>query len=110
MRISDWSSDVCSSDLRSRERDAAMAQFVRTHCERGDRAVDRRLADPAGAREPFAQPHDPREGVDDGEAIALHTRDQQETIGGAEVKRGIMQRTKERRVGKECVYTCKSRW
>src|SRR3546814_7754471 len=74
-RISDWSSDVWSSDLlgrddveheagfgghardefgavrgaaaglgrhRSRERDAAMAQFVRTHCKRGDRAVDRR--------------------------------------------------------------------
>src|SRR3546814_21153245 len=91
MRISDWSSDVCSSDLRSRERDAAMAQFVRTHCERGDRAVDRRLADPAGAREPFAQPHDPREGVDDGEAIALHPRDQQATIVGAAVTRGLIQ-------------------
>src|SRR3546814_5202690 len=74
MRISDWSSDVCSSDLRRQgaglrryRRDVA---FGLRHAARGIRQADRKdLA---------------------GHEAAL--------------------RSEERRVGKECVSTCRSRW
>src|SRR3546814_13009272 len=69
MRISDWSSDVCSSDLRD----------------------DRRLAGPG--RNP--RPRRARN-------VLERLRD-----GGAD--RGEP-RSEERRVGKECVSTCRSRW
>src|SRR3546814_8682556 len=63
MRISDWSSDVCSSDL-----DIARRMPQVTH--RGDEDMRMVLAHAAGAGE----------------------------------------RSEERRVGKECVSTCRSRW
>src|SRR3546814_7149706 len=63
MRISDWSSDVCSSDL-----------------EAGDRG--RGHAVPRG-------------------------RDEERRRGGTSHAR---LRSEERRVGKECVSTCRSRW
>src|SRR3546814_2397209 len=59
MRISDWSSDVCSSDLRPRIPQMRSRRFA---------------AGPAGSR-PVRRP-----------------------------------RSEERRVGKECVSTCRSRW
>src|SRR3546814_12319762 len=60
MRISDWSSDVCSSDLAARARPH--------HCARPD--------------------------------------DANGLVGVAPAAR----RSEERRVGKECVSTCRSRW
>src|SRR3546814_2906493 len=63
MRISDWSSDVCSSDL----------------------TVGQRLVLPSGANTPANVP-------------ILSS-------GG-----GAPPRSEERRVGKECVSTCRSRW
>src|SRR3546814_20328984 len=89
MRISDWSSDVCSSDLR------AIAIFT--------------LFDPADRR------------IDLGDQFAL-------TVAGAHFDRPVglarravgevgfaqravlTMRSAERRVGKECVSTCRSRW
>src|SRR3546814_11460304 len=90
MRISDWSSDVCSSDL-----------FL---------GIDEaRHLDPA-------------------RAIIDRTADQRELVGGRDDRRFILQpvaradldqfhrvifqnlRSEERRVGKECVSTCRSRW
>src|SRR3546814_941144 len=67
MRISDWSSDVCSSDL---------ARFLRDQ----DRRAARLRPGPQG-----------RNGRDEG-------------AGGDDL------RSEERRVGKECVSTCRSRW
>src|SRR3546814_1678787 len=75
MRISDWSSDVCSSDLRHLN-----AQF-------GDELVDHRTWVLAG----------------DG---CLMEGVNHEAIGLA----GHLNRSEERRVGKECVSTCRSRW
>src|SRR3546814_2521775 len=69
MRISDWSSDVCSSDL----------------------------VDAAGSRQAGAE--------DGGDEARRHqgfkhcARDHRE-----------LRRSEERRVGKECVSTCRSRW
>src|SRR3546814_15552820 len=82
MRISDWSSDVCSSDL----------------------IVWRQRA---GAKQ-----------VDDEHAIGFEQRSRgferaQRVLGTAEVRDHAGkdgQRSEERRVGKECVSTCRSRW
>src|SRR3546814_19815993 len=81
MRISDWSSDVCSSDLRS-------AQPLVRRCPDGQSAARaRRQADQyalyhAGGHPPPALRH----------------------------LRNAARRSDERRVGKECVRTCSFRW
>src|SRR3546814_3486108 len=84
MRISDWSSDVCSSDLSlpgHRHIGIVVAG------DDGDRLGC------AEALEPFADLHEfPRQG-DVGEVAGDH-----------------QVRSEERRVGKECVSTCRSRW
>src|SRR3546814_8345156 len=83
MRISDWSSDVCSSDLDElkevRQRDKRQGQQRQQQVGIGDRQ-NRRFARNADRQ------------VDRGR----HLR-----------SRG---RSEERRVGKECVSTCRSRW
>src|SRR3546814_15613215 len=73
MRISDWSSDVCSSDLKI------------ARLERIDAEVEQADAQFAVAA-PFGDGH--------------------QIVGGA----APGQRSAERRVGKECVSTCRSRW
>src|SRR3546814_1753127 len=80
MRISDWSSDVCSSDLRRPVRPFAVQRRprIRPGLEQvGD--VEMRL------------------GVPD---------DQPAAVG----QPAVQPRSEERRVGKECVSTCRSRW
>src|SRR3546814_19773969 len=77
MRISDWSSDVCSSDLLVTE------------------GVDQRIA----GRESGFELGDPGVLVDAGRGWFRHP----ERLA----KQG---RSEERRVGKECVSTCRSRW
>src|SRR3546814_996785 len=80
MRISDWSSDVCSSDLG--------AVFA---LEVFDIPGGRRHARGIQAMQLLAVP-------DDGEAVA------------AQAAGHRLDRSEERRVGKECVSTCRSRW
>src|SRR3546814_10322267 len=75
MRISDWSSDVCSSDLQ-----AAARLFDALH-----------QAD-ASAAPAIAVASIPAEGL----GVAINDR--------------LKRRSEERRVGKECVSTCRSRW
>src|SRR3546814_11336485 len=112
MRISDWSSDVGSSDLRS---PVAVARFDREH--------------------PLAAPDAALHGVthillsippdDEGDpALASHGGDIVRLAGptlrwvgylsttGVYGDRGgaWVDRSEERRVGKECVSTCRSRW
>src|SRR3546814_9661048 len=67
MRISDWSSDVCSSDLLFSNDDALADRLIAA-----GKAVDETLW-----RMPLGEDYD---------------------------------RSEERRVGKECVSTCRSRW
>src|SRR3546814_17677285 len=94
MRISDWSSDVCSSDLGAgavgildaQQELAAVVAREQPVEQRGARAADmeetrrrrREARDDAGIR-PFAQLR-------------------------------LLPRSEERRVGKECVSKCSSRW
>src|SRR3546814_5248352 len=84
MRISDWSSDVCSSDL-------AMRSIVAPRVRLG--RVWPRLY--AGCVR-----------------IDLHTHSviSDGTDAPAEVVAAAARRSEERRVGKECVSTCRSRW
>src|SRR3546814_18752595 len=93
MRISDWSSDVCSSDLQctalwgclnmpDAERRCTDASLLWS--AEVDRSVLRLLALPASGR--LGTPFD------------LATCDAKAF------------RSEERRVGKECVSTCRSRW
>src|SRR3546814_10536585 len=84
MRISDWSSDVCSSDLLTdvprpgrpiQISDAQVCQIVRIGCEA-----------PAESGRPITE------------------------WTGREIADEAVRRSEERRVGKECVSTCRSRW
>src|SRR3546814_15314536 len=99
MRISDWSSDVCSSDLRGRhigELDAiaqhgqldvvaGAAGMIETGIEESERIVER---EQAGDR--------------------IHTVIVDDAVG-LEIAQSPS-RSEERRVGKECFSTCRSRW
>src|SRR3546814_15028535 len=96
MRISDWSSDVCSSDLRAVDeldgvRDDAMRilDFGREGCGLEREAAGTELLHPPIER-----------GV-----ARIGVR--------ASIARRVpilAPRTEERRVGKECVSTCRPRW
>src|SRR3546814_13393955 len=95
MRISDWSSDVCSSDLPVR------------HAPRGIRAPSPRHRD---------RPQAPRSSRRRPDAGDLAGDDRMTMRTGLDhlpaVKRRELERVRpeERRVGKECVSTCRSRW
>src|SRR3546814_7996143 len=81
MRISDWSSDVCSSDLLER---AKLAREYVEHHDEGERQ-----------QQPAARL------ADRGDGMADRVADPEQTFHD---------RSEERRVGKECVSTCRSRW
>src|SRR3546814_14521508 len=82
MRISDWSSDVCSSDLRPAK--PPQLGVEEAHVERGVVDYQHRVAE-----------------------------ELQDLVGEGGKHRITPQefgRSEERRVGKECVSTCRSRW
>src|SRR3546814_20080567 len=93
MRISDWSSDVCSSDLRQR--------------------IDAGIEHPDAA---FPDPFLPR--MPDAHVLLPRDRDAADRSIGEPGECGLERgglarmpgRTEESRVGKECVSTCSSRW
>src|SRR3546814_19691541 len=93
MRISDWSSDVCSSDLFL----AHLAELAIAASEIEDGGEVKRLVD---AQRGFISQHMlvwvPRWADD----VVRHAR--------TDLYRGV--RSEERRVGKECVSTCRSWW
>src|SRR3546814_4417319 len=101
MRISDWSSDVCSSDLALNAIRGIRAMNAKA--DEADAALfaawDRRLA----AFNTLQELPDNPQG--DGETP---DRDAQWAIVNA--AEAALQRSEERRVGKACVSTCRSRW
>src|SRR3546814_16564287 len=94
MRISDWSSDVCSSDLERQSTGAHADAGVGIVDDRAVIGVEGRLAGHAG------------------QAVVVDM-DIAETVAGADVEvshpRGNG-RAEARRVGQECAGTCNSRW
>src|SRR3546814_10972238 len=97
MRISDWSSDVCSSDLallgRCDDRlhlgSELLEVILPSTTQQGLRCDDQSSTAATLAT--------------CGEQLDLHA-------GLASARIGTVQRSEERRVGKECVSTCRSRW
>src|SRR3546814_11293768 len=93
MRISDWSSDVCSSDLGG---------HCLRHGELADAGVAVQATEAAGAHTAEGQAGE--EGG--GECVVDADR-----AGGEPLDHVVdHSRSEERRVGKECVSTCRSRW
>src|SRR3546814_18091276 len=92
MRISDWSSDVCSSDLPERE---AGRYQCHHQIARGNSFCDERLH-VSTTQHSFNVL---------GMAFT-HLRIAQDQ----RIAQQLVQRSEERRVGKECVSTCNSRW
>src|SRR3546814_16721840 len=93
MRISDWSSDVCSSDLALLKACAQNQCFVNVSGE-----IGRRFLAMAANRDPSMQTLRTQ-------MTNLYGKSAPNSITG-----GITYRSEERRVGKECVSTCRSRW
>src|SRR3546814_9228622 len=99
MRISDWSSDVCSSDLSAAR---AYVYAVAEACDRGETA----RKDAAGCI------------LYSAEKATWMALEAIQALGGNgyinEFPTGRLlrdaKRSEERRVGKECVSTCRSRW
>src|SRR3546814_12903404 len=87
MRISDWSSDVCSSDLVE---------------------APKQLVSVAASLIPFLENDDANRAL-----MGSNMQRQAVPLVRAEapfVGTGMEARSEERRVGKECVSTCRSRW
>src|SRR3546814_13509639 len=100
MRISDWSSDVCSSDLRSGRGVAIASTYLVEKDLANGTLVELQL--PGGRQ------------VTPG-GYYFVTREDQWTSPAIAKLRQFLQaqvniRSEERRVGKECVSTCRSRW
>src|SRR3546814_11437812 len=100
MRISDWSSDVCSSDLgvravRSRD-NFTLVTFPETGPVTAEGAYHALME--AG----YIVRWLPGQGLPNALRITIGTE--------AEMQGLTTARTEERRVGKECVSTCRSRW
>src|SRR3546814_19284114 len=92
MRISDWSSDVCSSDLSG----AATADIAAT--------------DSVSAATPEAGSAAPQVAVPTVEPVKPVKAKKTESLLQALLIPLILGRSEERRVGKECVSTCGTRW
>src|SRR3546814_13443380 len=93
MRISDWSSDVCSSDLQHHHR------------------VRRTFAGCLGwqASPPNARGTKPRVGMRHAAVFGEKLGVPGECDAGVVDRTLLHRRSEERRVGKECVSTCRSR-
>src|SRR3546814_17524871 len=94
MRIRDWSSDVCSSDLGMQTPAGSNAGWNRPSASRDVGITMPCAASPASARHV-------REPYEDPSSRFLRTSFHLSLQSN---------RSEERRVGKECVSTCRSRW
>src|SRR3546814_14762273 len=93
MRISDWSSDVCSSDLQA---------GIGRHDQQSDTACD---------AESWSEGEQQRDGAQHPGAIADGSEaDKAARHRSAEGQDAGQERSEERSVGEECVSTCRSRW
>src|SRR3546814_1402980 len=95
MRISDWSSDVCSSDLDYLAEDETVGAKVGAGYQSANRET-------LGTFTGFATP---AEGLDMVASVAKRDSGSIELGDGSE-----LDRSEERRVGKGWVSTCRSRW
>src|SRR3546814_2187283 len=92
MRISDWSSDVCSSDL-------LLSPLL---------SVPQLRQHGVLLHHGLVHPRSPLPAIP-ALYILMPTQDNIVRVV-ADIQRRLYQRSEERRVGKECVSTCRSRW
>src|SRR3546814_11809273 len=94
MRISDWSSDVCSSDLGGLvgENDLRLVDLSAFEALQPGDLVQRQIGE------------QPQKAADVG---VMGVPPELPVIPGGQ---RLIVRSEERRVGKECVSTCRSRW
>src|SRR3546814_11783876 len=117
MRISDWSSDVCSSDLLS---SLVAEQLVVAEGQRGFRVASISAADLLDLTDArvLLEREAVRRAIERADASsraqimsAFHRLDRVEAgLHDQHRITGEWDRSEERRVGKECVSTCRSRW
>src|SRR3546814_13079751 len=99
MRISDWSSDVCSSDLLEAIRPAVDLRI----------GIIGEQADPADAGIPIVAEQRRDGGRPFLRHVAVIGLDVEAEQHAVLIER-LARRSEERRVGKGCVSTCRSRW
>src|SRR3546814_20022391 len=130
MRMSDWSSDVCSSDLIEQQRNRLQRHDdkggERNRDDVGERAVsahsvevietdrrERRLDDNAGQQQPCKQPKERRPPwlLAPHQPLA-HPRNLVQSDNGGDGCEGELEarRSEEGRGGNESVSTCRTRW
>src|SRR3546814_9106000 len=94
MRISDWSSDVCSSDLMARRYSPPLIRRMRSHAAMRH---ENGLAEGRAMGDSQTASHVERWSTWDYAVAAAYTA-------------LLIARSEESRVGKECVISCRSRW
>src|SRR3546814_3230933 len=123
MCISDWSSDVCSSDLSGFlwKKGETLGVVTAWHCLTGTHPETRQSLNPGKAARPnkiavSLLMSDMGEGTI---TIWLHNQETGDPVwyvhplGSREIDLAVIwvpRRSEERRVGTECVSTCRSRW
>src|SRR3546814_20764234 len=106
MRISDWSSDVCSSDLLFELKDYEHAIAVADQVIKAQgnvTAEQQRLAWSVTGDAQFALARYPQ-------AETAFAEELKRTPANTPQSADVTERSEERRVGKECVSTCRTRW
>src|SRR3546814_14563166 len=104
MRISDWSSDVCSSDLDLDKGAVPPLSWFHDHCPYQNLAHESTNATPEQPKlHVFVATSRP---LRTKEEVKLCLRHLDEVLP----EPCVTVRSEERRVGKECVSTCRSRW
>src|SRR3546814_3291816 len=106
-RISDWSSDVCSSDLRAEIADDPHAPKL------APEGYDVTIISYSDYQCPFCRKIHPaleRLAQEDGRVRIVYRDWPIFGPASEEAARMAIARSEERRVGKECVSTCRSRW
>src|SRR3546814_13602108 len=107
MRISDWSSDVCSSDL-SGELMLTKAQLQGPEADAALAAADIQGAVIRGATQAYGD-----KGIrllSEGAWVRVRNMLEDDPSLLGKTTTMWLSRSEERRVGKECVSTCRSRW
>src|SRR3546814_15279614 len=117
MRISDWSSDVCSSDLTDYRSQVDDIYRIHVKNNKGEMVPIRALAEARLVLGPQAltRYNNYRAAIINGAPAPGHSRGAalaaMERLSATTLPAGYsLERSEERRVGKECVSTCRSRW